>query len=79
MLISDNGEVVMDEEAMANTLQCQFSSVYSDPLAAEVRLPYFASRPILYQMSEDSLTISDQDILSAIADIKVLTNYLRSC
>ena len=70
MLISDNGEVVMDEEGMANTLQRQFSSVYSDPLAAEVRLPHFASRPILYQMSEDLFTISNQDILSAIADIK---------
>ena len=34
MLISDSGEVVMDKEGMANTSQRQFSSVYSDPLAA---------------------------------------------
>ena len=31
MIISNDGEVVMDEEGMAKTLQRQFSFVYSDP------------------------------------------------
>ena len=70
MLISNCGEVVCDEERMTNLLQQQFSSVFSDPSAPEIKTPEFEQPEITYNMTEDMFTITRGDIVSAISNIK---------
>ena len=71
MLVDDDGVVHVDDSAKAGELQKQFSSVFSDPLAAGVKNPTFTEPPIKFEMGIEDLEFSDKDILSAISEIGV--------
>ena len=68
MLISNCGEVVCDEERMTNLLQQQFSSVFSDPSAPEIKTPEFEQPEITYNMTENMFTITRGDIVFLTSD-----------
>ena len=70
MLISNSGEIVCDEERMTNLLQQQFSFVFSDPSAPEIKTTEFEQPEIPYNMTENIFTITRGDFVSAISDIK---------
>ena len=69
MLISENG-VVTDAEDMANLLQDQFSSVFSDPSAPGIRSPNFPVPEIISPMLEEDFIITDEQIVGAIGEVK---------
>ena len=70
MLLLNSGEVVNDDESMANTFQQQFSSVFSNPSSPDVRAPNFQEPEIVHEMTEDMFIITEVDVLKAISDIK---------
>ena len=70
MLISHCGEVVRDEERMTNLLQQQFRSVFSDPFALEIKTLDIEQPEITYNTTANMFTITREDIISAISDIK---------
>ena len=70
MLYSQSGDVVSDGGGMADILQDQFSSVFSDPSSSDLRPPSFDSPDILFEMSESDFILNDQDIIDAISDIR---------
>ena len=53
MLFTKNGDVATEETVMANILQDQFSSVFSDPSSTDIREPYFDPPQILTEMRDD--------------------------
>ena len=55
---------------MADLLQNQFSSVYSDPNSPHIKSPDFSCPHIKNPMKTEDFVITDDDILSAISDIK---------
>ena len=64
------GEIISDDKPIADAFQRQFSSVFSDPLAHGIRNPDFDSPHIPYEMQEEVFRISDENIISAISEIK---------
>jgi len=70
MLFNSREEIMTDPKLIANTLQDQFSSVYSDPASPDIKLPDFPSPRISKPFSDWDLTISDDDILGAIKQIQ---------
>ena len=48
MLINKSNEIVNDPKLMADFLQEQFSSVYSDPNCPDIRSPKFVAPEITY-------------------------------
>ena len=70
MLFNSREEIMTDPKLIANTLQDQFSSVYSDPASPDIKFPDFPSPRISKPFSDWDLTISDDDILGAIKQIQ---------
>ena len=66
MLYNKNSAIVTDPQAMANILQDQFSSVFSDPNSPEVEEPTFAVPPINSPLTDQEFEISDDSIRTAI-------------
>ena len=64
--------VVADHKKMADLLQNQFSSVYSDPNSPHIKSPDFSRPHIKNPMKTEDFVITDDDILSAISDISCL-------
>lgn len=70
MLFNTSGDVVTDRKGMCDILQDQFISVFSDPNCPDAKEPDFLPPEIQKPFSEYDLDISQEDILSAIGDIK---------
>ena len=71
MLFDESNNVETDKFKMTNILQKQFSSVYSDPTAPNIRPPDFSPPIITHPFSDNELSFSDKDIIDAIKDIKL--------
>lgn len=69
MLFNNDGNIVTDPKAMADVLQHQFSSVFSDPLSPDIVDPVFDSPEIVQPLQDNDFVINDEDILSAISAI----------
>jgi hypothetical protein len=69
MLFNENEQIVTDPKAMADVLQRQFSSVFSDPDSPDIQDPQFDSPEIIQPLQDSDFVIKDEDILSAISDI----------
>jgi hypothetical protein len=69
MLFNQQDDIVTDPKDMADALQDQFSSVYSDPDCPDIVPPDFSS-DISKAMTPEDFEISSDDILAAISDLK---------
>ncbi|MCP4262929.1 MAG: hypothetical protein GY774_36275, partial [Planctomycetes bacterium] len=69
MLYNDSGDLVTDRKAMADVLQEQFTSVFSDPNSPHVKEPEFEITPVTKPLENEDFNISDEDILKAISRI----------
>ncbi len=69
MLFNQDGEVKTDKEKIADVLQDQFSSVFSDPNSPHIKDPNFELPNISRPFSEEDLSVSCEDIIAAIKDI----------
>ena len=70
MMLNSSGELVAEPSSIADILQDQFCSVYSDPNSPLIQDPSFESPPITFEITDDMLYISTEDIVSAIKEIK---------
>ena len=68
-LLNDKKELVTDQKEMANILQQQFCSVFSDPNHLDTSAPTFNVPPIVTRDTEIVLTL--EDIEEAISEIKL--------
>ena len=62
-------KVITDKTEIANTLQEQFSSVYSDPSSPNIKSPDFIPPNITHPLLDEDFVIEDDDILQAISEI----------
>jgi len=70
MLFDSDGEITTDTQKMADLLQEQFSSVFSDPDSPDVQDPDFPPPPIQHpQHPDQDFKLSDDAITSAIKAI----------
>ena len=69
MLYDRNEEITTDPKKMANLLQEQFSSVFSDPTCPDVKEPDFPPATISKPSSLDDFIITEEDIVTAIVKI----------
>ena len=70
MLFDENERITTDPKEMADILQKQFASVYSDPDASSIKSPEFESPIVSKPFEEYSLSFTDEDIKKAIKDLK---------
>ena len=70
MLFNANNDVVTDKKGMADILQDQFISVFSDPNNPNATLPSFTQPDIQTPFEHYDIPISSDDVISAIQDIK---------
>ena len=70
MLYNKKGDVVSSPHGMANILQCQFTSSFSDPSAACKKDPDFSTPIITAPQVESEFELLDEQILEVIKDIK---------
>ena len=69
MLFDSNQEITTDPKKMADLLQEQFSSVFSDPNSPDVKDPVFSPPSIQHPQELEDFRISDEDIMSAVQSI----------
>ena len=69
MLFDKNKNVTTDNKSMADTLQEQFQSVFSDPQAPHKKEPSFTPPDISAPMMDTDLDITNEDIIDAIKAI----------
>ena len=69
MLYDRNEEITTDPKKMADLLQEQFSSVFSDPTCPDVKEPDFPPATISKPSSLDDFIITEEDIVTAITKI----------
>ena len=70
MLMDKNKHVVTDQKKMADLLQDQFTSVFSDPNSPDISPPDFAPSNITSPFQEADFDFPDEDIISAAGEIK---------
>ena len=68
-LLNGNQELVTDRKELANILQQQFSSVYSDPNCPDVSAPTFTVPPVI--RSDTEVVLTQDCIEEAISEIKL--------
>ena len=72
MLINNQGNIITDRKVIADDLQNQFISVFSNPDAADVLTdPNFSVPPIQHPLQDFEFRISDEDIIAAIKKISM--------
>ena len=69
MLFDANQEITTDTKQMADLLQEQFSSVFSDPSSPDIKDPDFPLPMIEHPQTPEDFYIKDDDIISAIGNI----------
>ncbi|XP_063688434.1 uncharacterized protein LOC134821660 [Bolinopsis microptera] len=70
MLFDGNGAIKSNPKDIANLLQNQFLSVFSDPSKTRIDSASFSPPPIKHPFTDDMLNFSVDDIIKAIEDIK---------
>ena len=68
-LLNGNQELATDRKELANILQQQFSSVYSDPNCPDVSAPTFTVPPVI--RSDTEVVLRQDCIEEAISEIKL--------
>ena len=66
MMFDSNQEITTDPKRMADLLQEQFSSVFSDPNSPDDKDPVFSPPSIQHPQEQEDFRISDEDIMLAI-------------
>ena len=69
MLYNESGTIVTDSKGMADILQNQFSSVFSNPHCPDIKEPSFPSPHITSPMTDYRITLTDDVITQAIKKI----------
>ena len=69
LLIKEDGKIVTDPEGMANLLQSQFSSVYSDPNSCDKVDPTFSPPSIQHPNDLSEFDITDEEVIEAFKNI----------
>ena len=64
-----NQEITTDTKQMADLLQEQFSSMFSDPSSPDIKDPDFPLPIIEHPQTLEDFCIKDDDIISAIGNI----------
>ena len=62
--------IATDSKQMADTLQSQFSSVYSNPDSPNIRQPEFQDSVIDFPFSDYDISVTENDIIEAIGERK---------
>ena len=70
MLFDDKGNITANPTDIANTLQKQFSGVFSDPAATDISAASFQPPPLKKEFTDDLLSFTISDIIEAIDEIK---------
>ena len=70
MLYARNGRITTDSKQIADTLQSQFSSVYSNPDSPNIKQPEFPDRVIDFPFSGYDISVTEKDIIEAIGELK---------
>ena len=70
LLFDKNGTIKSDPKDIANLLQNQFSSVFSDPRRTNISEASFAPPNIKHPFSDEMLHFTELDIMKAIEEIK---------
>ena len=68
MMRDSQGDLVTEPKLIADALQNQFSSVYSDPCSS-VKYPEFPEPEVQYEFTDSMLTFTEADFISAIKEI----------
>ena len=71
MLIDEDGRVIHEEKTKADMFLGQFSSVHSDPTDENIKDPDFIPAVVENKTNIACFTVTDDLILSAIAEIKL--------
>ena len=71
MLFDEDGSTCTNPKQIANILKNQFSSVFSSPEDADMTAADFADPPIAREFKDSDLSFTEEDVISAIDDIKV--------
>ena len=88
MLFDERNNICTDPQQIANILQNQFKSVFSNPEAVDMTAADFASPTIASKFEDADLSFSEEDVVSAIDDIRadaaagpdgIPTTLLKSC
>jgi len=88
MLFDKQNNICSDPKQIANILQDQFRSVFSNPEETDLSAADFTPPTISKRFSESDLTFSEEDVVSAIDEIKpdaapgpdgIPTILLKSC
>ena len=70
MLFDENKNIATCPKQIANILQRQFNSVFSDPSKTEIESATFDPPPLQSPHVEEMIQFSKDDIMEAIDDIK---------
>ena len=70
MLMDKNKQVVTDKKKMADMLQDQFTSVFSNPNSPAISSPSFPPVSVSTPFQEADFDFPDEDIISAASEIK---------
>ena len=70
MLFNKDSSVTTDPKEMADLLQNQFSSVYSNPNAPGVKAATFKSPEVSNSFDSYDMSFTTDDILEAIGELK---------
>ena len=88
MLFDENGEITSNPNDIANLLQKQSLSVFSDPTKTTIDKATFPSPLIEHPLTDDILEFTNTDIIEAIDDVKpnaasgpdeILVILLKNC
>ncbi|KAL5246638.1 hypothetical protein ACHWQZ_G018751 [Mnemiopsis leidyi] len=70
MLFDEQNNICSDPKQIANILKGQFWSVFSNPEETDLTAAEFTPLTISKRFSESDLTFSEEDVISAIDEIK---------
>jgi len=71
MLFDESNNICNNTTQIANLLQKQFSSVFSNPSETDLSAAEFNRPEVAFPFGDDKLSFSRQDIINAIDDIKL--------
>ena len=71
MIFDENGNICSSPEKIADVLQRQFCSVFSDPSKIDSSSTMFDTPEIIHPFTDDMLDFSISDVIEAINDIKL--------
>ncbi|KAL5251988.1 hypothetical protein ACHWQZ_G014955 [Mnemiopsis leidyi] len=70
MLFDEHSNICTEPQQIANILQNQFKSVFSNPSDVDLSAADFPSPPITKRFEDSDLEFTEEDVISAIEDLK---------